>query len=221
MMLRNHSAATYEIGREITEISNSSPNYPVELGNYFAARSPKLWCIGDQTILKKELLGVVSARMSDPDLAMKASTLLSDSGASEGAFISGWHSPLEKEALHVLLTQPAKIVFCTAKSLTSISPSPEIKDLIARGGALLLTHCGPKAKRISRDASLRRNELVLGLSRTLLVLSAPEDSSSFKLAVRALGTGRRVFVIEHPMNRDLLNSGALPASVETLGKFFL
>jgi len=220
MMLLNHSSVNSEIRHEITEISNSSPTYPNELRKYFTAKSPKLWCIGDQTILKKELLGVVSARRNEPNLGMKASMLLSESGSLECAFIGGWHSPLEKEALHVLLTKPAKIVVCAAKGLTSFSPSLEIKELVARGRALLLTHCSPRAKRISRKASLRCNELVIGLSRALLVLSAPQDSASFKLAVRALGFGRGVFAIEHPVNRDLLTLGALPASVEAMRKFF-
>ena len=147
------------------------------------SKPPKLWCVGDQSILQKNLLGIISARRFDSDLSWKSVQLLQQLGSLENlAFISGWHSPLEKEAFRVVISLPASLVICVAKSLQRFAPSEEIKIRLNEGRSLLLTHCSPKAKRISREASLRRNQLVMGLAKALLVLSAPDESSSLALS---------------------------------------
>ena len=181
------------------------------------SKPPKLWCVGDQSILQKNLLGIISARRFDADLSWKSVQLLQQLGSLENlAFISGWHSPLEKEAFQVVMGLPASLVICVAKSIQRFAPSEEIKIRLKEGRSLLLTHCSPKAKRISREASLRRNQLVMGLAKALLVLSAPEESSSLTLAKAALRKGTPVLTPEHPFNRTLLELSATPATFESI-----
>lgn len=190
---------------------------PTSLSSFFDGRRPKLWCSGEPALLTGKLLGIISARQIDSDLALKSSQLLKQLGfLKEVSFVSGWHSPLEEEALRVLLAQGASIVFCISKSLDRFIPPMEVGSRVSQGDALLLTHCSPKAKRISRDASIRRNELVIGLAAALLVLSAPEGSASLKLAKSVLRQGKPVLTPEHRMNKELLATGALPATLESI-----
>jgi predicted Rossmann fold nucleotide-binding protein DprA/Smf involved in DNA uptake len=184
---------------------------------FFRSKSPRLWAVGDPALLNQELLGIVSARQTDPDLALSAAQLLAQLASLKNiAFVSGWHSPLEQEALRILLAQEATIVLCVAKSLDRFIPSIPIATRISAGKALILTHCSPRAKRISRNASLRRNELIVELTKALLVVSAPEGSASLSLAQSALRRGKFVLTLEHPFNKELLASGALPATVDNL-----
>lgn len=190
---------------------------PTGLGSFFDGRPPKLWCAGEQRILNNRLLGIISAREADAELTARSAQLLEQlASLKEVAFIGGWHSPLEKEALRVLLGSSAKIVMCVAKSLRRLTPPLEIENRVRQGQALLLTHCSPKAKRISREASLRRNQLVMGLAAALLILSAPEGSSSLDLAKSALHYGKPVLTPEHRLNDRLLAAGALPATLENI-----
>jgi predicted Rossmann fold nucleotide-binding protein DprA/Smf involved in DNA uptake len=190
---------------------------PTNLRSFFDGRPSKLWCSGEPAILTGKLLGIISARQIDSDLALKSSQLLKQLGfLKEVSFVSGWHSPLEEEALRILLAQGASIVFCVSKSLNRFSPPMELGSQVSQGDVLLLTHCSPKAKRISRDASIRRNELVIGLAAAVLVLSAPEGSASLKLAKSALLQGKPVLTPEHRMNKELLATGALPAVLENI-----
>jgi predicted Rossmann fold nucleotide-binding protein DprA/Smf involved in DNA uptake len=199
-------------GHEILEVEP-----PTRLQSFFTRKPPKLWCLGEPAILNRRLLGIISARQIDSDLALKSSQLLKQLGfLKEVSFVSGWHSPLEEEALRVLLAQGASIVFCISKSLNRFIPPMEVGSRVSQGDVLLLTHCSPKAKRISRDASIRRNELVIGLAAALLVLSAPEGSASLKLAKSALRQGKPVLTPEHRMNKELLATRALPATLENI-----
>lgn len=190
---------------------------PTRAEGFFRGKPPKLWGVGDPAILDYALLGIVSARHAHSDLVLKISELLKQLvSLKHVAFVSGWHSPLEEEALGVLLAQDAATVLCLAKSLDRFSPSSGVERRITDGKTLVLTHCSRKAKRITRNASLRRNELIVELTKALLVVSAPEGSATLSLAKSALRHRKVVITPEHPMNKELLASGALPATLENL-----
>jgi predicted Rossmann fold nucleotide-binding protein DprA/Smf involved in DNA uptake len=200
-----------------SEISEIEP--PADLAQFFRGKPPKLWGVGNSAIIGSRLLGIVSARQTDSDLALKSSQLLRQLASlslKETAFISGWHSPLEEEALRIVLVQDASLVFCISKSLDRFKPSDEIQRRLSEGNALLLTHCSPRTKRISREASIRRNQLVAGLASVLVVLSAPVGSNSLDLAKSALRHGKRVYAPEHRMNNELFAYGGLPATLDNI-----
>jgi predicted Rossmann fold nucleotide-binding protein DprA/Smf involved in DNA uptake len=197
---------------EILEIT-----LPNGVEGFFRGKPPKLWGVGEPAILNHRLLGIISARQADPALELKASQLLKQlASLKDVAFVSGWHSPLEEEALRILLAHEAIIVLCVAKSLDRFTPSMGVESRVTDGKTLILTHCSTKAKRITRNASLRRNELIVELAKILLVLSAPEGSASLNLAKSVLRRGKVVVTPEHPMNKELLASGALPATLDNL-----
>jgi hypothetical protein len=106
--------------------------------------------------------------------------------------------------------------FLCLKSLNRFVPSIEVGNRVGQGQALLLTHCSPRTKRITRDPSVRRNELVVELAKALLILSAPEGSASLNLARSALRQGKTVHTLEHRLNKDLLIAGAVPATLDTI-----
>jgi predicted Rossmann fold nucleotide-binding protein DprA/Smf involved in DNA uptake len=193
---------------------------PAELESTFGEGVPKLWFCGELPLLKSRLLGVVSARRIEPDLALKTAELLEQLTSIGLTFIGGWHSPLEEEVLRILLRARARVVFCVAKSLERFVPAEDISSIVSEGRGLLLTHCSPRARRISRDASLRRNEVVLHLAKGLLVLSAPARSASLKLAQAAIALRKPVFAPEHRINDELLTAGALPATFENISQVF-
>lgn len=199
-------------GYDICEIRS-----PTGLHSFLHAKPPKLWCLGEPAILEGKILGIVSARQIDSDLALKSSQLLKQLACLKDiSFMGGWHSPLEEEALRILSANSARVVFCVSKALHRFVPSLEVTNGIKTHRLLLLTHCSPKAKRISRYASLRSNQLIIQLAAGLLVLSAPEGSASLKLARSALRQGKPVHTVEHRLNKELLAAGALPATLEKI-----
>ena len=190
---------------------------PANLKSFFGGKVETLWSLGDSSILSRRLLGIVSARQTDSDLALKSSQLLKQLALpKQAAFIGGWHSPLEKEALKVVLAAAVPLVFCIPKALDRFVMSVDMENRVNDRQVLLLTHCSPKAKRITRNASIRRNQMVADLAGALLVLSAPAGSSSLSLAKLALRHGKPVLTPEHRMNQELLAYSALPATLDNI-----
>jgi len=190
---------------------------PPQADLIFKRQARTLWGVGNAEILRCPLLALISSQQIERDLELTSLQLTQRLAASKNmSFIGGWHSQLEQECLRILLAEQATMVFCTSKALDRFKPSAELRQLVAQNKGLLLTHCTPSAKRISREASIRRNELVIGLAAALLVLSAPEGSASLNLARAALDAQKPVFTLDHHMNRKLLACGASDATFETI-----
>jgi predicted Rossmann fold nucleotide-binding protein DprA/Smf involved in DNA uptake len=184
----------------------------------FGRKPPTLWYLGNTSLLARPLVGIISARATESNLILSTAELLRQLVGLEKSFIGGWHSPLEKEVLKILLPESPRTIICLAKSVNRFGFFQELKTLLNQDRLLLLTHCSPKAKRINRDASIRRNHLVAGLAKVLLVLAAPEGSATFKLARSVIELGKPVFAPENPANGVLLASGAFPATFERIQK---
>ena len=191
---------------------------PEQAVSLFGRKPSTLWYLGNTSLLSQPLVGVVSARAGTSNLSPNTSELLRQLAGLQATFIGGWHSPLEKESLKILLRESPPTIICLAKSINRFGFLQELKTLLNQDRLLLLTHCTPNAKRISRDASIRRNHLVAGLAKALLVLAAPEGGATYKLAASVIELGKPVFAPAHPANKSLFACGALPATIETIQK---
>ena len=78
--------------------------------------------------------------------------------------ISGFHSPVEKECLRILLRGPQPIIICPARSLETLRLPSDWKAPLA-GGRLLILSCFPAAqRRATAELAARRNDLVAALA---------------------------------------------------------
>ena len=77
--------------------------------------------------------------------------------------ISGFHSPVEKECLRILLRGSQPIIICPARSLPKRVPA-EWKKPLADGRLLILSCFTPGQDRITTELAVRRNELVAALA---------------------------------------------------------
>ena len=77
--------------------------------------------------------------------------------------ISGFHSPVEKECLRILLRGSPPIIICPARTLPQRVP-PEWRQPLVDGRLLILSAFRAAEKRITADLAIRRNEFVAALA---------------------------------------------------------
>ncbi len=77
--------------------------------------------------------------------------------------ISGFHSPVEKECLQILLRGPQPIIICPARSLPQRVP-PDWKKPLAVGRLLILSCFSESERRVTANLAARRNEFVAALA---------------------------------------------------------
>lgn len=77
--------------------------------------------------------------------------------------ISGFHSPVEKECLLILLRGTQPIIICPARELPKRIP-PDWQQPLAEGRLLILSAFPDIKTRITADLAYRRNEFVAALA---------------------------------------------------------
>ena len=77
--------------------------------------------------------------------------------------ISGFHSPVEKECLRILLRGTQPIILCPARALPKRIP-PDWQTALDAGRLLLLSAFPETETRITSDLARRRNEFVAALA---------------------------------------------------------
>jgi len=100
--------------------------------------------------------------------AYDAARKLRDEGIT---VISGFHSPVEKECLRILLRGKQPIIICLARSLGRLRLPAEWRQAMASGRLLLLSRF-EKSHRADKNTARRRNELVAALSDEVLIIHA-------------------------------------------------
>jgi hypothetical protein len=77
--------------------------------------------------------------------------------------ISGFHSPVEKECLRIMLRGSQPIIICPARALPQRVP-PDWKKPLDAGRLLILSAFTATAKRVTAELAARRNEVVAALA---------------------------------------------------------
>ena len=98
--------------------------------------------------------------------------------------ISGFHSPVEKECLRILLRGSQPIIICPARTLPTRVPV-EWRQALAAERLLILSVFGAKEKRMTKELAIRRNEVVAALADELWFAHITPGGLMDKLALRA------------------------------------
>jgi predicted Rossmann fold nucleotide-binding protein DprA/Smf involved in DNA uptake len=85
--------------------------------------------------------------------------------------ISGFHSPVEKECLQILLRGSQPIIICPARTLPQRVP-PDWEKPLSAGRLLILSVFTATAKRVTAELATRRNEFVAALADEVFIAHA-------------------------------------------------
>ena len=78
--------------------------------------------------------------------------------------ISGFHSPIEKECLRILLRGDQPIIICPARAIERMRIPSECREAFEAGRLLFLSPFTESPRRVTRESARRRNELVAALA---------------------------------------------------------
>jgi predicted Rossmann fold nucleotide-binding protein DprA/Smf involved in DNA uptake len=150
---------------EQTTIKPDDPSYPPGLaaaGIGLAQQTLQAW--GNADVLKGEKVALLCSVRCPGDLILRAydfAKKLRDDGVT---VISGFHSPVEKECLIILLRGKQPIIICPARSLANLRVPGEWKRPLEGGRLLLLSPFSAKHRRVTADLAKRRNEFVAAIA---------------------------------------------------------
>ena len=103
--------------------------------------------------------------------------------------IGGFHSPIEKECLKILLRGRQPIVICPARSIETMRLPREWRADIDNGRLLLLSAFPKNIRRPTAASADRRNQLVAALADEIAFFHITPGGKMDKLRVQAEGLG--------------------------------
>ncbi len=167
-------------------------------------------CAWNLDILRQKNLALFCSVKCPGNLILKTYDLarqLRDSGI---AVISGFHSPMEKECLSLLLRGNSAVIWCPAKRLTVNRLPKEYTEPISEGRLLYAVALWRKDQKGQSGYCRFRNEFVAALADQVFVAYAAPGGKTESFCKKVFGWGNPLLTFNSPTNLTLLASGALP-----------
>lgn len=194
---------------DVVRIEPGDSTFPAVSVDRLGDTAPScLYAMGDTTILRNSLLGLVCSIQCPGSIVIQtfdAIRALRDAGV---VVIGGFHSPMERECLDILLRGNQPVILCPAKGLRSLRIGQNGRQALKEGRLLILSLFDEAVRRTTAAQAVRRNNLVAVLANAVLVPHAVPRGKTWDTALSALGRGQEVFTFSVEENSEILETGA-------------
>lgn len=198
----------------------TSPGLPDRLRSYFqAAPDAELHAIGDVGILSGPVLGLCCSVRCPGSVIVQTYDLaraLRDAGITVAG---GFHSPIEKDCLDILLRGKQPVVICPARGIDRMRMPAPWRSALDSGRLLILSPFSEGRPRTTAALAQERNEFVAAIADAVLVPYASPGGRTEALCRSILSSGKQLWVLDTPENAGLVANGArrlTPAGIAAL-----
>jgi predicted Rossmann fold nucleotide-binding protein DprA/Smf involved in DNA uptake len=208
---------------DLIALPHTDTRYPSSLHAHLGQTAPTtLTARGNLDILSEQtyrpLFALFCSIQCPPALILQTYELaytLRDAGVT---VISGFHSPMEKECLSILLKGIQPVILCPARSLAGISITAEKKVAVEQGRLLLLSAFSAEERRPTTNRAQERNTLVAALADIIFVAYAAPGGKTEKFCKTLLAWKKPVLTLDAPENAQLFSLGINIIRPEQIGK---
>lgn len=162
---------------------------------------------GNLAILDCKKIGMLCSIKCPGSVILQTYDLMRDLRNENLTVISGFHSPMERECLNILLRGTCGIAICYARSLPARVPA-EFRKPIDEGRLLLLSGFAERQDHITRASSAARNKQVAELADALFVPYASPGGMVESICRDAALSGKQIFTFDGDPGASLRAIGA-------------
>lgn len=197
--------------KPLTWLSPSDPAFPSNLAKDLGEKSLKrIAALGDLAILHSQPLALICSVKCPGNLILQTYDVAKGLRKAEVPVIGGFHSPMERECLRILLRGPQPIIICPARSLDGMRLPKEYKKPLDQNRLLLLSPFPAKLRRPTLRTSFYRNRFVAAFADSIFVPYAVPSGKTEQLCSDFLARGKRVYTLENDANLHLTGAGVQP-----------
>ena len=164
-------------------ITRDAADYPSVLRSRLGENAPvELTLLGDPSLLRLRRTALFCSARTPGDAILRthdAARRMRDEGVT---VISGFHSPLEKECLRILLRGSQPIVVCPARAIETMRIPTEIRAAFDAGRVLFLSPFAGRPVRITTESAIRRNEVVAALADDAYIAHVAPGGATSRIA---------------------------------------
>ena len=129
----------------------------------------KLTAVGQMELLPEASTALFCSSRTPGESILKAHDASRFLRNRETTVISGFHSPIEKECLKILLRGKQSIIICPAREIETMRIPRLCRPAFDAGRILFLSPFQDKPRRVTRESAKRRNEIVAALADTAFI----------------------------------------------------
>jgi predicted Rossmann fold nucleotide-binding protein DprA/Smf involved in DNA uptake len=198
---------------EIARVRTDDLGYPTSLRACLRDSTPPvLFLLGNQELLTCRPLGIFCSVQCPGALILKTYDLARAMRDAGVPVISGFHSPMEKECLRLLLRGIQPVLICLARGIERMRIPPEWKKPLAEDRLLILSGFLPEKHRVTAELAQARNRIAAALADKVFVAYASPGSKTETFCRDVIGWGKLLFTVDCKENQVLLNLGTVPIS---------
>lgn len=175
-----------------------------------ATALPLVTDLGNLEILKTPSIALFCSTKCPGDLILKTYDLACAWRDTQQTVIGGFHSPMEKECLQLLLRATQPVIICPARFLTGMRLPREWRQPLENGRLLLLSSFAHSQRRVSAGLAQQRNEFVAALADQIFIDYAAPGSKTEGFVHPLLTRGKPVWTFPGADNAAFNLPGVSP-----------
>lgn len=173
------------MGEDVGQITYADPRYPPALLQRLGRdAAPTIRFIGNSALLALPKTALFCSARCPGSAILPAYDQAARWRDAGHCVVGGFHSPVEKECLRILLRGTQPIIVCPARSLPRRVP-PAWRQALAEGRLLVLSAFADDEDRITTALAVRRNLFVADLADELWFAHVTPGGQLDQLATRA------------------------------------
>jgi predicted Rossmann fold nucleotide-binding protein DprA/Smf involved in DNA uptake len=201
-------------------LNKNGPNYPSALQQHLGKDAPdKITAIGNLDSLRHNSTAFFCSTKCPGDLLVKTYDLAQILRDTDMTVVSGFHSPMERECLTILLRGTQPVIICPAKSINNARINKEYKKPLKDRRLLFLSPFDENQRRISAKTSHYRNLFVAALSAVIFIAHSEPSSKTEELCRQIISWEKPVYTFESDYNKNLIKMGVRPVNMENVSKW--
>lgn len=169
--------------------------------------------VGDLAHLESRLLGFFCSAQCPGNLIIDTYDLARELRDASVTVVGGFHSPMEKECLDLLLRGTQPIIICPARSIDKMRIPKPWKAPLADGRLLVLSPFVEHRPRVTAELAGQRNRFVASLADEVFIAHAAAGSKTQAFCEELLKQKKPVVTIDRPENAALLELGVRSLAV--------
>jgi len=190
-------------------LSSGDPIFPPQLAQYLGDKTPpRIASIGNPDILKSKPIALICSVKCPGNIILQTYDLAQQLRDAGVPVIGGFHSPMEREYLRILLRGRQPVIVCPARGLQGMRIPSVHKLALEEDRLLCLSSFSNKLRRPTVDSALLRNHFVSAIAEQILVPYAAPNSKTFDLCRVLISWKKPIYTLSNETNAALIDSGA-------------
>jgi predicted Rossmann fold nucleotide-binding protein DprA/Smf involved in DNA uptake len=184
--------------------------YPPALKTYLRDDAPaRIAALGNLDILQRRTLALFSSIRCPGNLILQTYDLAQNLRQQGVTVIGGFHSPMERETLAILLRGAQGVILCPARNIGA-KMAREYAQPLEQGRLLILSPFDDTQTRITTETSVARNRFVAAIANAVFVPHAEPQGKLEQLCREVIAWGKPLFTFAE--NVHLVALGAQMAN---------